>query len=134
MSPREQLLTLLANRSARRGSFTLASGRQSSLYIDARLTTMSPDGLALIGPLGLAAMHDAGWRPDAVGGLTLGADPVSYAIAYASALAGAPVRAFTVRKEAKQHGTGRLIEGPYQEGDTVVVITSSITTTVSPSR
>jgi len=134
MSPREQLLTLLANRSARRGSFTLASGRQSSLYIDARLTTMSPDGLALIGPLGLAAMRDAGWRPDAVGGLTLGADPVSYAIAYASALAGAPVRAFTVRKEAKQHGTGRLIEGPYREGDTVVVIEDVITTGGSALR
>ena len=134
MSPREQLLTLLANRSARRGNFTLASGRQSSLYIDARLTTMSPDGLALIGPLGLAAMRDAGWRPDAVGGLTLGADPVSYAIAYASALAGAPVRAFTVRKEAKQHGTGRLIEGPYREGDTVVVIEDVITTGGSALR
>ena len=134
MSPREQLLTLLANRSARRGNFTLASGRQSSLYIDARLTTMSPDGLALIGPLGLAAIRDAGWRPDAVGGLTLGADPVSYAIAYASALAGAPVRAFTVRKEAKQHGTGRLIEGPYREGDTVVVIEDVITTGGSALR
>ena len=134
MSPREQLLTLLANRSARRGSFTLASGRQSSLYIDARLTTMSPDGLALIGPLGLAAMHDAGWRPDAVGGLTLGADPVSYAIAYASALAGAPVRAFTVRKEAKQHGTGRLIEGPFREGDRVAVVEDVITTGGSALR
>ena len=95
---------------------------------------MSPDGLALIGPLGLAAMRDAGWRPDAVGGLTLGADPVSYAIAYASALAGAPVRAFTVRKEAKQHGTGRLIEGPYREGDTVVVIEDVITTGGSALR
>ena len=128
MTPHEQLLAFLAERSARRGNFTLASGRQSSLYIDARLTTMSPDGLATIGPLALAAIHGAGWSPDSVGGLTLGADPVSYAIAYASALAGAPIRAFTVRKEAKAHGTGKLIEGPFQPTDRVVVIEDVITT------
>ena len=57
-----------------------------------------------------------GWRPDAIGGLTLGADPVSYAIAYASQLAGIPIRAFTVRKEAKAHGTGKVIEGAYESG------------------
>ena len=128
MTPHDRLLTLLAARSARRGTFTLASGRQSTLYIDARLTTMSPEGLASIGPLALAAIADQGWRPDAVGGLTLGADPVSYAIAYASALAGTPVRAFTVRKEAKAHGTGKLIEGPFREADMVVVIEDVITT------
>ena len=130
----ERLVALLAERSARRGDFTLASGRRSTLYVDARLTTMSPDGLALIGPTALAAIEHAGWRPDAVGGLTLGADPVSYAIAYASALAGRPLRAFTVRKEAKQHGTGRLIEGPYREGDRVVVIEDVITTGGSALR
>jgi orotate phosphoribosyltransferase len=128
MTPVERLLDMLAVRSARRGSFTLASGRQSSLYIDARLTTMSPDGLATIGPLGLEAIRVAGWAPDAVGGLTLGADPVSYAIAHASALAGTPVRAFTVRKEAKTHGTGKVIEGPFLSGDTVVIIEDVITT------
>src|SRR5690242_2799025 len=122
MSKRDDLITLLATRSARRGSFTLASGRQSSLYIDARVTTMSPEGLTLIGPLRLGAIRDAGWRPAAVGGLTLGADPVACAIAYASASTDMPVRAFTVRKEAKAHGTGRLIEGPFESGDRVVVI------------
>jgi orotate phosphoribosyltransferase len=131
---RARLVALLAERSARRGTFTLASGRTSSLYIDARLTTMSPDGLALVGPLGLAACDAAGWTPDAVGGLTLGADPVSYAVAYASALAGRPVRAFTVRKEAKAHGTGRLIEGPYRAGDRVVVVEDVITTGGSARR
>jgi orotate phosphoribosyltransferase len=125
---------MLAERSARRGQFTLSSGRTSTLYIDARLTTMSPDGLALIGPTALAALDDAGWQVDAVGGLTLGADPVSYAIAYASALAGRPVRAFTVRKEAKTHGTGRLIEGPFREGDRVAVIEDVITTGGSALR
>ena len=129
-----ELVRLLAQRSARRGQFTLSSGRTSTLYIDARLTTMSPDGLACIGPTALAAIDGAGWVADAVGGLTLGADPVSYAIAYASALAGRPVRAFTVRKEAKAHGTGRLIEGPFQSGDRVVVVEDVITTGGSALR
>ena len=131
---RSRLVRLLAERSTKRGRFTLASGRESTIYVDARLTTMSPEGLALIGPVGLATIREAGWAPDAVGGLTLGADPVSYAVSYASALAGAPVRAFTVRKEAKQHGTGKLIEGPYRTSDRVVVIEDVITTGGSAQR
>ena len=134
MDPRTRLLDLLAQRSARRGSFTLASGRQSDLYIDCRLTTMHPEGLSLIGPAGLHALGERGWHPDSVGGLTLGADPVSYAIAYASQLAGLPTRAFTVRKEAKTHGTGKLIEGAYLAGDRVVVIEDVITTGGSALR
>lgn len=130
----DRLVALLAERSARRGQFTLASGRESTLYIDARLTTMSPDGMTVIGPLALAELDGAGWGVTAVGGLTLGADPVSYAIAYASELAGRPLRAFTVRKEAKAHGTGRLIEGPFREGDRVAVIEDVITTGGSALR
>jgi orotate phosphoribosyltransferase len=95
---------------------------------------MSPDGLALVGPAALAAIERAGWSVDAVGGLTLGADPVAYAIAYASALAGRPVRAFTVRKEAKTHGTGRVIEGPFRSGDRVAVVEDVITTGGSALR
>lgn len=128
MSRRDELITLLATRSAKRGNFTLASGRQSTLYIDARITTMSPDGLALIGPLGFTAIHDAAWKADSVGGLTMGADPIACAVAYASATSSTPLRAFTVRKEPKSHGTGKLIEGPYREGDRVVVIEDTITT------
>jgi len=131
MTAHSRLLSLLAERSARTGQFTLASGRQSTLYIDARLTTMSPDGLALIGPLALRTILDAGWDVEAIGGLTLGADPVSYAIAYASAATDRPLRAFTVRKAVKTHGTGRLIEGPFQPGDRVVVIEDVITTGAS---
>lgn len=118
----------------RRGTFTLASGRQSSVYVDARLTTMSPDGLATIGPLALARFAEAGLHPDSVGGLTLGADPVAYAISFASAMAGTPIRAFTVRKEAKVHGTGRLIEGPFVAGDQVVVVEDVITSGGSAQR
>jgi orotate phosphoribosyltransferase len=128
MDQQTRLLDLLATRSAKRGTFTLSSGRTSDLYIDCRRTTMHPEGLALIGPLGLHAIGQRGWTADAVGGLTLGADPVSYAVAYASQLAGTPVRAFTVRKEAKTHGTGKLIEGAFEPGDRVVVIEDVITT------
>ena len=134
MDSHARLLDLLARRSATRGTFTLASGRQSDLYIDCRPTSMHPEGLSLIGPLGLHAIAERGWRPDAVGGLTLGADPVSYAIAYASQLAGLPVRAFTVRKEAKAHGTGKVIEGAFESGDRVVVVEDVITSGASALR
>jgi orotate phosphoribosyltransferase len=125
---RVSLVRMLAAHSARRGSFTLSSGRTSELYIDARLTTMRPEGLVLIGNLALQTFRDLDWHVDAVGGLTLGADPIAYAISYASALAGDPIRAFSVRKEVKQHGTGKRVEGPFQSGDRVVVIEDVITT------
>jgi orotate phosphoribosyltransferase len=134
MTERATLIRLLAQRSVRRGRFTLASGRESSHYVDARLTTMSPEGLAVIGPLALHAIREQGWHADAVGGLTLGADPIAYAVAIASVKLPPLVRAFTVRKEAKQHGTGRLIEGPMREGDRVVVIEDVITTGGSALR
>lgn len=89
---------------------------------------MHPEGLSLIGPLGLDKIRKVGWSVDSIGGLTLGADPVSYAIAYASQLAGVPLRGFTVRKETKAHGTGKLIEGSFETGDRVVVIEDVITT------
>ena len=128
------LQQLLAERSAKRGKFTLSSGRESTLYIDARLTTMSPEGLILIGELGLRALEQSGWNVQSVGGLTLGADPVAYAIAYASGSSPRPVRAFTVRKEPKSHGTARLIEGPFVKGDRVAIVEDVITTGSSALR
>lgn len=89
---------------------------------------MSGEGQALIGALGLAALSARGWSPRAVGGLTLGADPVAYAIAHAARRAGVVLDAFTVRREAKPHGTGRRIEGCFAAGDPVVVIEDVITT------
>jgi orotate phosphoribosyltransferase len=130
---RDALLDLLATRSARKGNFVLSSGKSSNIYIDARLTTMSPEGLVLIGALGEAAIREFG-QVDAVGGLTLGADPIAYAIAFHSAASLSPIRAFTVRKEAKAHGTGRLIEGPFRAEDRVVVIEDVITTGGSALR
>jgi len=123
-----RLRALLHERSLTRGDFTLASGRRSSFYIDARRTTMSGEGQVLIGALGLAALRARGWTARAVGGLTLGADPVAYAIAHAARNAGVALDAFTVRKTAKTHGTGRRIEGCFEPGDAVVVIEDVITT------
>lgn len=95
---------------------------------------MSPDGLSLIGSLGLALLEERGWDVDCIGGLTLGADPIAYAISYASACSRRPLRAFTVRKEAKTHGTGKLIEGPFRSGDRVAVVEDVITTGGSALR
>ncbi len=127
MTDLEALDRLLLARSVRRGDFVLASGRRSSFYVDARLTTMSAEGLVLIGRLGLAAIRKTGWNPSAVGGLTMGADPVAYAIAAASVSSTPVVEAFSVRKEAKEHGTGRRIEGNFQPGSRVVVVEDVIT-------
>jgi orotate phosphoribosyltransferase len=123
-----RLTELLRRRSLARGDFVLASGRRSTFYIDARRTTMSGEGQVLVGAAGLAALHAQGWLPRAVGGLTLGADPVAYAIAHAARLAGTALDAFTVRKQAKDHGTGRRIEGCLEVGDPVVVCEDVLTT------
>ena len=134
MTERQHLIKLLAERSVKTGRFTLASGKISDFYIDARITTMSPEGLRLTGPLAIEIFKTAGWELDAIGGLTLGADPISYSISYASNLAPPLLRAFTIRKEAKGHGTGRLIEGPFQKGDRVVVVEDVVTSGQSALR
>lgn len=124
----ERLVALLAEKSVLFGEFTLASGRRSDFYIDARLTTMSPEGLRLIGERGRDALERSGWNVDSIGGLTMGADPIAYAIAYASAESDKPLRAFSVRKEPKVHGTGKRVEGPFRKGDVVAVIEDVVTT------
>lgn len=127
MSDHARLVALLLARSVRRGDFILASGQRSSFYVDCRLSTMSAEGQVLIGRLGLATVREAGWAPQSVGGLTMGADPVAYAIAAASMAAGPVLDAFSVRKQAKQHGTGKRIEGNFAVGMDVVVIEDVIT-------
>ena len=130
----EHLVSLLVKHSLQHGSFTLSSGAQASYYIDGRLTTMRPEGLTTIGQLALEQFQEIGWHPAAVGGLTLGADPIAYAIAYASANTPAPIRAFTVRKEPKAHGTKQQIEGPLRPTDSVVVVEDVLTTGASALR
>jgi orotate phosphoribosyltransferase len=123
-----RLVELLRSRSLKTGDFVLASGKRSTWYIDCRRTTMHAEGLALVGELGLAAIREARWAPDAVGGMTLGADPIAYAIALASRARPPILHAFTVRKAAKEHGTGRRIEGCFEREAKVVVIEDAITT------
>ena len=125
---RGRLIALLLERSFRVGDFVLSSGARSRYYVDARTTTTHAEGQAVVGRMGLAVLREAGLRPAAVGGLTLGADPVAYAIAHASWTAGDPVNAFTVRKEPKAHGTGKRVEGCFAAGDAVVVIEDTVTT------
>ena len=125
---RDTLKDLLLARSVRRGDFVLASGRRSPFYIDARLTTMSGDGLAVIGGLGLDRLAVRGWTPRSVGGLTLGADPIAYALALTAKRRGQVLDAFTVRKQPKDHGTGKRIEGCFAAGFSVVVVEDVLTT------
>ena len=131
---KQKLKDLLLARSVRHGDFVLASGQRSSFYIDARLTTMSGEGLALIGALGLDRLTARRWAPRAVGGLTLGADPVAYAVAAAARSRGLPLDAFTVRKQPKSHGTGKRIEGCFVAGTPVVIVEDVITTGGSASE
>jgi orotate phosphoribosyltransferase len=127
MSDRARLIRLLLERSIRRGDFVLASGARSSYYVDCRTTTTSAEGQFLVGQLGWELLRASGLEPDAIGGLTMGADPVAYAIAHTSWIAGSPVDAFSVRKQPKEHGTGRRIEGNFEAGSRVVVIEDVIT-------
>ena len=127
MNDTEALAELLQRRSIRHGDFTLASGAKSSYYIDCRPSTMSGEGQALIGRMGLAAIRAQRWAPSSVGGLTMGADPVAYAIARASVESAPAIDAFSVRKQAKEHGTGKRVEGNFTAGHEVVVIEDVIT-------
>ena len=132
--PNEQeLLDILTRNSVCRGNFTLASGAQSDLYIDARLTTLDPRGARLIGQEGWKLIKEntkLGSQIDAVGGLTMGADPIALSIAFAALSDNPPalLQAFIVRKSVKAHGRQKLIEGNFQKGNLVVVIDDVITT------
>jgi orotate phosphoribosyltransferase len=134
LSDRQELREILRTRSIRRGDFVLASGARSGYYIDARTTTMSAPGQVLIGRLGLDCLDATDWAPHAVGGLTLGADPVAYAIAHEAGRRGRGIDAFTIRKEPKDHGTGRRIEGGFRPDTDVVVVEDVITSGDSALR
>jgi orotate phosphoribosyltransferase len=134
LTDEEALRRLLLARSVRHGDFVLSSGQRSSYYIDCRLSTMSAQGMVLIGRMGLAAIRREGWAPKAVGGLTMGADPVAFAVAAASHGTELEIDAFSVRKEPKGHGTAKQIEGNFRAGDPVVVVEDTITTGASAER
>jgi orotate phosphoribosyltransferase len=128
MTERDLLRTLLIERSVRLGDFTLASGVKSDYYIDARRTTMCAEGQLLVGRVAYQAIVDSGLAPTHVGGLTMGADPIAYAIAHRSALEGQTIDGFSVRKRAKDHGTGQRIEGGLPENGRALMVEDTMTT------
>ncbi len=108
---RAQLLRMLAEKSFRLGNFTLSSGGTSDYYIDCRLTTLDAAGAVVTGEAVLEEIRARGWEADAIGGLTMGADPIVVATSVISAQQGSPIDGFLVRKAEKTHGTGQRIEG-----------------------
>ncbi|KUK04951.1 MAG: orotate phosphoribosyltransferase [Methanosarcinales archaeon] len=127
MEMRQRLLELVRAHTTHM-SVVLSSGRSSNVYVDCRMITLHPEG-ALLSARALLGLLDAtGWRADAIGGPTLGADPICGALAVVSQLQGRPIPTFIVRKERKAHGRGRQIEGPIPEGAQVVLVDDVATT------
>ena len=134
-TPRQQLLDLIKNLAVVRGKVTLASGKEADYYVDLRRVTLHHAAAPLIGHILLDTLEERGWGPDdidAVGGLTLGADPIATALLHAAASRGLSLDAFVVRKATKAHGMQRLIEGPDIAGRQVVVVEDTTTTGGSP--
>jgi len=121
-----RLRQIILERSFKLGEFTLASGKKSDYYIDCRTTSLHPEGAHLIGRLLLPPALEL--KPDAVGGLTLGADPVTASLIAESHRRGSPLMGFIVRKETKTHGRGRQIEGNLEAGNRALILEDVITT------
>lgn len=130
MTDRELLLAMVRAQAVVRGRVTLSSGREADHYVDLRRITLSGEAAPLVGRV----MREltAGWDYDAVGGLTMGADPVAVAMLHAAAASGVRLDAFVVRKEAKAHGLQRRVEGPDIAGRRVLVVEDTSTTGASP--
>jgi orotate phosphoribosyltransferase len=133
-SPKDQLRALLQRKSICYGEFTLASGAKSDFYVDARVTTFDPRGACFIGEVGWELVKETAAKlnknVNAVGGLTLGADPIALSIGIAAQRenSSTPLQVFTVRKAVKEHGRQKRIEGNFASGDSVVVVDDVITT------
>lgn len=125
---RERLKDLLRKHSLMFGEFTLASGKKSNYYFDSKKTTLLAEGAYLTAVEILALLDEHAIRADAIGGLTLGADPIVCPVAALSQLGERPLSAFIVRKETKGHGTERKIEGNLEPGCDVVIVDDVVTT------
>jgi len=126
-SSRHKLLTTLAHKSFQLGEFKLSSGGTSDYYVDCRTTTLDAQGSRLTGKVFLEEIRQRGWKPQAIGGLTLGADPIVVAVSVVSG----ELHGFLVRKAEKQHGTGQRIEGFREKGARVVIVDDVCTTGAS---
>ena len=129
MNKIDQLREIIGRDAVKFGKFTLSSGKESDLYVDLRKVTLSPVGASIIGELISGIIRDR--KVDAVGGMSIGADPIATAVSLAAYRGGREVMAFLVRKTQKTHGTGNVIEGPVKPGMRALVVEDVITTGAS---
>lgn len=129
MNKLDQLKEIIRRDAVRFGRFTLSSGKESDLYVDLRKVTLNPVGAAIIGELTSEIVRDR--KVDAVGGMSIGADPIATAVSLAAYHGGREIMAFLVRKTQKSHGTGNVIEGPVSRGMRALVVEDVITTGAS---
>jgi orotate phosphoribosyltransferase len=126
---RDALMTLIRERSLKFGEFTLSSGKKASYYLDGKQVTLDADGARLVGE---GILESFGERlPAAVGGMSIGADPIAAAVITIAGIREIPLKGFMVRKEPKGHGTNQFIEGPVHAGDEVVIVEDVVTTGAS---
>lgn len=127
MYDREALIALIRHKALKFGNFTLASGKKGTYYLDGKQVTLDPNGARLVAE-GILDLLDPDAMPDAIGGMSIGADPITAAVVTMSALRGTPIAGFMVRKEPKGHGTHQFIEGPVRPGQRVVIVEDVVTT------
>lgn len=120
------LIAVFQTKALKFGDFTLASGKKATFYLDSKQVTLDSQGALLVGEGILELLRDN--LPDAVGGMSIGADPISAAVITIAGIQNMPLRGFMVRKEAKGHGTNQFIEGPVKPGDEVVILEDVVTT------
>ena len=129
---KSHLVELIHQHALQIGKFTLASGKEANFYLDCRKLTLTGEGANVIAA-GMIELLSENW-PDAVGGMAIGADPITAAIVTRAWQQNQDLRGFIVRKEAKEHGTGRQVEGPVQPGDRAVIVEDVVTTGGSSIR
>jgi orotate phosphoribosyltransferase len=123
-----ELCELVEARALKRGTFRLASGREASFYLDAKQVVLEARGSMLVGRAILERLKSLGPLPDAVGGMSIGADPITSAVVTMAGVENLPLKGFLVRKEPKDHGTKRYVEGPVEPGQRVVIVEDVVTT------
>jgi len=126
MYDRQALIDLIRERSLLLGDFTLASGKKATYFLDGKQVTLDATGAKLVGEGMLDLLGDR--LPEAIGGMSIGADPITAAVVTLAGVRGLPLKGFLVRKEEKGHGTNRFIEGPVQPGETAVIVEDVVTT------
>jgi orotate phosphoribosyltransferase len=124
---KEALIALVRHKALKFGSFTLTSGKKATYYLDGKQVTLDPHGARLIAE-GILDLLAQGSLPQAIGGMAIGADPITAAVVTMSAVRGMPIAGFMVRREPKGHGTNQYIEGPVQPGNEVVIVEDVVTT------